>query len=119
MIWIKEWLEDFITPYGEHIIADYKNLKCYTGMMKGKTIYKLNEVDMECFLKWTSEEIIVLGISGSVFLSIVLLLVVMLMKRSREVKFFMHYYLRLDTIPKDEKNENVENMKYDAFFCYR
>ena len=119
MIWIKEWLEDFITPFGEHIIADYKSLKCHAGMMKGKTIYKLNEVDMECFSKWTSEEIIVLGISGSVLLSILLLLVVMLMKRSRKVKFFMHYYLQLDTVPKDDKNENIENMKYDAFFCYR
>ena len=40
-------------------------------------------------------------------------------RKSREVKFFMFYYLKLDTVPKDEENENLERIEYDAFFCYR
>ena len=86
MIWMKEWLNNLTTSSGNHVIIDYKTLRCHSGMMKGKSIYKLTEVDMGCFTRWTSGELAGLG---------------------------------LDTVPKDDKDENVNNMKYDAFFCYR
>ena len=119
MTWMIPWLNNFTTPSKEHVIVDYRDLKCQSGMMKGKPIYTLNELDMGCFSRWTLEEKVGLGIGTAVFLLIILLLVSALLKRSREVKFFMNYYLKLDTVPKDDKDENVDNIQYDAFFCYR
>ena len=40
-------------------------------------------------------------------------------KNPREIKFLMYCYLKVDTVPKDDRDENVDNMEYDAFFCYR
>ena len=40
-------------------------------------------------------------------------------KNPREIKFLMYYYLKVDTVPKDDRDENVDNMEYDTFFCYR
>ena len=52
-------------------------------------------------------------------LIVIIVLVTIIAKNSREAKFFMYYYLKLDTVPKDDKDDNVDNMQYDAFFCYR
>ena len=117
--WMKDLLNNFTTPTGEHIIVDYKDVKCKTGMMIGKALYNLNEVDMGCFpSKWTTWQKIGVGI-GAVVAVILILLTIVITKRSRELKFLIYYYFKVDTIPKDDKNENVDNMEYDAFFCYR
>ena len=38
---------------------------------------------------------------------------------SRRGRFLIYYYLKVDTIPPDDKNEDLEDKEYDAFFCYR
>ena len=120
MTWTIEWLNKFTDLMGDHIIADYKNVKCHDGQVAGRPIYTLNPVDMNCFPSmWTMWQKIAVGVGSAVAIVIITLLIVVKMKGSREVKFLMYYYLRLDTVPKDDKNENVDNMEYDAFLCYR
>ena len=119
MVWMKDLLNNFTTLTGDHIILDYKDVKCKTGMMIGAAIYNLNEVEMGCFpSKWTTWQKIGVGIGGGMAI-ITILITILVTKRSREVKFLMYYYFKLDTVPKDDRNENVDNMEYDAFFCYR
>ena len=99
---------------------DYQSLKCNSGKMIGEPIFKLNEVKMGCFPKqWTTLQKIGVSIGGGMAILIITCLVFWMLRNSREAKFFMFYYLQLDTVPKDDTDENVDNMEYDAFFCYR
>ena len=49
MTWMIEWLNGFSTYLNGPIIADYNEMICHSGMMKGQPIYQLNEVKMGCF----------------------------------------------------------------------
>ena len=119
MTWMIEFLNNKTTSSGNQVVVDYREVKCYNGKMKGLPIYVLNQVIMGCYpAKMTLGQ--KLGISTGSVLGLVLVLVVFLVARNpREVKFFMYYYFKVDTVPKVDQNENVENMEYDAFFCYR
>ena len=119
MTWMIGWLYNSTTLSGEHVIVDYQDVKCSSGKMKGLPIYVLTEVLMGCYpAKLTLGQ--KLGIGIGAFVGFLMLILVFLVARDpREVKFYMYYYLKIDTVPKDDKNENVDNMQYDAFFCYR
>ena len=120
MTWMTGWLNNFTTSSGRHVIVDYQELKCHSGMMLGQPIYILDKVNMGCFLsKLTKEEKIFIGLGSELTIVINISLIIGMALRSREFKFLIHYYLKLDTVPKDDKDENVDNKEYDAFFCYR
>ena len=119
MTWMVEWLNNYTNPEGNRIVVDYKDLRCTTGLMLGIPIYDLNEVVMGCYpAKLSLGQKIGIG-TGSVLVMVLMVVIFLVARNPREVKFFMYYYLKVDTVPKDDKNENVENMYYDAFFCYR
>ena len=115
MTWMIKWLNNFTTSTGDHVIVDYQNVTCHSGKMKGKPIYLSSAVEMGCY---PSEWKIGVAVGNGVSLLIIISIIIM-KRKSREVKFFMFYYLKLDTVPKDEENENLERIEYDAFFCYR
>ena len=56
-----------------------------------------------------------IGASAAIIIFIITLVAT---KRSREVKFLLYYHFKLNTIPDDDKNVNLDNIKYDAFFCF-
>ena len=117
MIWMTDWLNTFTSASGEHIMADFRNLTCEAGSMKGTPIYELNEVLMGCFpSKWRTWQKVLVGIGAGI--AIITIIVLILMRRSREVKFFLYYHLKLNTLVDDDKNEMLDNMRYDAFFCF-
>ena len=123
MTWMIGWLNNFTTPLGEHVIADYKHLKCRTGMMIGKHIYQLDKVEMGCFPpKLTLWQKIAIGLLSGVAIVIIAGLTYLVIKRSRDVKFFLYYYCKWCTcfgVPRDDKHEKMENMEYDAYLSYR
>ena len=57
------------------------------------------------------------GIGASVAIVIIIVILVAT-KRSHEMKFLLHYHLKLNMLPDDDKNENLDNLKYDGFFCF-
>ena len=120
MTWMIQWLKDFTRLSQEHVIVDYKQLTCSDGKMKGEKIFNLNEIKMGCYpfrlALWIKS---LIGVGSGVGLAIITILLALIAKRSREVKFLMFYYLKLDTVPKDDRDENLDNIEYDAFFCYR
>ena len=122
MIWMIEMLNNFTTSSKSHVIFDYKEVKCHSKLMKNIPVYVLNPVAMGCYPhKLTLPQKVGIGL-GSVLalLTVLTLLVVSLVARNpRETKFLIYYYLKRDTVPKDDKDENVDNMDYDAFFCFR
>ena len=67
---------------------------------------------------WTTEQKLIVGLSVSIG-TIIIVAVVIVGLYSRRGRFLMYYYLKMDTIPRDDKNEDLEDMEYDAFFCYR
>ena len=119
MIWMITWLNNFTTIAGNNIIVDYQNLTCHSGMTIGKQIYLLNAVDMGCYpSRWTLGQKIGVGI-GAFAVAIIIVGILLATVLKREVKFIMYYHLNFDKfISHDDKNEKLDKLKYDAFFCF-
>ena len=119
MIRMIEILNNFTTSSKSHVIVDYKEVKCRSKLMKNIPVYVLNPVAMGCYPpKLALPQKVGIGV-GSVLAALIVVVVYLVARNPREAKFFIYYYLKLDTVPKDDKDENVDNMDYDAFFCYR
>ena len=123
MTWMIGWLNNFTTSTRDHVIQDYQKLKCRSGKMKGSQIYLLNEVDLGCFPNiWTTWQKVGVGIGSGFAVIIIITLSILVIKRSRDIKFFFYYYCKWCIcfgVPRDDKNENLENIEYDAFLYYR
>ena len=118
MTWIVEWLNTYTAASGQHIIVDFDNLTCQSGIMKGKTISTLNTVEMGCFPgELTLFHKVGIAIGAGVALIIIGVLLFFTAKRSREVKFILFNKFNLNTIA-DDKNENLNEIQYDGFFCF-
>ena len=119
MIWMIIWINNYTEVPGGHLVSDYKQMKCHSGKMIGKPIYQLDEVEMECYPHTLSiAQKVGIGVAATVAV-LIIMLTILISKRTREVKFLMFYHLKLDTVPKDDKDEDLTNMEYDAFFCFR
>ena len=114
MTWMIGWLNNFTTQSGDHIIVDYKDVFCYSGLEVGTPIYKLNEVDMGCFPhKLTKVEILSIVFGG---LAVIVILTI-IFKRSL-ISFYLMEFLNLDFRPKNQSDDNVDDMEHDAYLCY-
>ena len=123
MTWMIGWLNGFITYVKKPVIADCVGMICSSGIIKGQPIYKLNEVKMGCFpSKWSIGQKIGIGIGTGIAILIIVWLTFIVLKRSRDIMFFIYYYCKWCTcfgIPRDDPHERFGNMFYDAFLCYR
>ena len=120
MTWMIDWINNFrTTTTGERVVVDHAHVICQSGKMKGKPIYQLNKVDLGCYPhNWTLQQKLIAGLSISVG-TIIIVAMVIIGLYSRRGRFLMYYYLKMDTIPRDDKDEDLEDIEYDAFFCYR
>ena len=122
MIWMTKWLNNYTTPSGSHIIQDYQFVKCHSGMMKGLPIYVLNEVVMGCYPPLTELQKIAIAIRTGIAGIIIATLATIVIRNSRDIKFFFHYYCvwcRSFGWTQDDKEEELDHMKYDAYLIYR
>ena len=123
MVWMVGWLNNFTTTLGEHVIVDYQDIKCHNGKMKGKPIYLLDEVKLGCFpSKWTLKQELITGISGGFGLVIIITLSTLVIRKYNDIKFFFYHYFKWCIcigVARDDKNEVLDNMEYDAFLYYR
>ena len=123
MTWMIGCLNNLTTPSKQNIIVDYQEVKCYSGMMIGKLIYKLNVVEMGCFPpQLTLRQKLAIGIASAVAVVIIAMLIYLVIKRSTDIKFFLYYYCKWYVcfgITKDDKNEKLDSMEYDAYISYR
>ena len=119
MIWMMQWLNNSSKSASQqHVVMDYKEMKCHTGMMTGKLIYQLNEIEMGCYpFKWTLWQKISVG-TGIAIVLLIIITVVLVVRKNKLFSFLMYYYLSLNTIPKDDKNENVNGLEFDAYFSF-
>ena len=119
MTWMIGWMNKFIPVTGERIVVDHAQVKCHSGKMRRTPIYQLNKVEMGCYPHvWTLQQKLIVGLSVSIGCIIIVALVIIGLY-SKRGRFMLYYYLKMDTIPQDDKNEDLENIEYDAFFCYR
>ena len=122
MTWMIGWVNNF-TSSGDRIIADYKGLKCHSGLTIGQPIYQLNEVEMGCYpAKLTLWQKITIGISSGLGCTIIIWLTSLVIKRSRNIRFFFYYYFKWCAcfgVPRDDEHEKLDNMLYDAYLSYR
>lgn len=113
MTWMITWLNN-----QSGIVKDYRQIKCGNGRFKDIPVHVLTDVALGCFPHtWSTAQ--KAGVAVGIVVIITAFVVVMIiMRRSREVKFLMYYYMRLDTVPSDDKTEMIEDKEFDAFFCY-
>ena len=120
MTWMIGWLNINST---KDIVDDYTDIICDNGKFKGMPIYLLNLVDMGCFpSKWTNLQKIGVGICAGISLLIIVSLAVLVLKKSREIRFFLYYYCKWCIcvgLPRDDKNEKLDKVEYDAYLSYR
>ena len=121
MLWMISWLDNFTTSNGRHIIVDYKNVRCHSGTAVGTPIYKLNEIVLGCYPKGlTTWQKILIGTGSGTGGLVILILLFLIIKRSRTLQFFIFYRLNIKSILGIQKeDENVKDKKYDAFLSYR
>ena len=112
MLWMQKWIYKLSTSPKENFILDYKNITCASELMFGTPIYELDDDAMDCVLKWYW--IVVFAcISVALFVTAALVL----HKNWEKLKFFL--FVHFDILTTDDGVENLEEMLYDAFICYR
>lgn len=112
--WMIPWLNNF-----SNIVKDYKQVKCGKGRFKGIPVHVLTDVALGCYPhNLTLSQKVAIATSILVIV-VVFAIITIVLKRSKEVKFLLFYYLSVNTIPKQNKTEKIENKEFDAFFCYR
>ncbi len=115
--WMIQWLGTFNNLSQSYLVPDYREVVCNKGDFPA-VFYLLSDVDMGCYpSRWITAQKVGVGL-GVGLLVILFSLIILGLKRSREVKFFVYYYLHVDTVPKDDKNENLDNIEHDAFLCF-
>ena len=112
MLWMQKWIYKLSTSPELNFIPDYKNITCASELMFGKPVYELDGDAMDCALQWYW--IVVLAcISVAVFVTTALVL----HKNWEKLKFFL--FVHFDILTTDDGVENLQEMLYDAFVCYR
>ena len=122
MIWMIKWLNNFIVQ-GKHAVVDYRNVTCGRGKMKETPIYILNSGEMGCFKgEWKPWQTTLVVIAAC-FLGAIIIALCIIIKYKRDVRFFLHHYCGCVCvyfgIPKDDQDEQLQRMSYDAFLAYR
>ncbi len=118
MTWMVTWLQRQNNSTNGSLIRDHRRVTCENGKFKGIPITFLSDVLLGCYpSKWTTGQKAGVA-SGILFIACVFLILLIISRRSKEVKFLTYYYLKLNTLPKDDKKEETANKEYDAFFCY-
>ena len=85
------------------------------GYLSGKAIQKLTSVSLGCISSFKTWIIIVC----SVVPVVILVLVIVLNKKCREIASYQ-LFMRFDILTNnDDGEENIQNMKYDTFITYR
>ncbi len=118
IIWMINWLNSVNDITGRSTVWDYRTVKCSSGKLEGVSIHKISDVLLGCYPLWSRGQIVGVSVSAIVVFCLFVVLATVAFKKSREVRFLVHYYLRLDTVPKDDEKENLENIEYDAFLCF-
>ena len=120
MTWMIGWLNINTT---QQVVDDYTNIICHNGKFRGKPVYLLNLVEMGCFPnRWTTSQRIGVGIGSGISLLIIISLALLVLKKSREIKFFLYYYCKWCIcvgVPRDDKEEKLNKVQYDAYLSYR
>ena len=123
ILWMIGWLNNFTTSIGKHIVVDYQDLRCHSGTAVGTPIYKLDKVLLGCYPKGLFIlQRVIIGIGSATAGLIIIFLLLIIIKRSRTLQFFIFYKLKIKSIlslKKDQEDENVECKEYDAFLSYR
>ena len=115
MTWMIDWFKDR-TQTGQRIVEDYDRIVCANGKMKGKKIYQLKPEDMGCYNELSTPEKLTIGIFGTLIVLIVIFIIAV-GRRWNEVKWLL--YLHFNILDKSDRNENLDDKKYDAFIAYR
>ena len=123
MTWMTGFVNNFTSSFGKHIIVDFREMICHSGKMKGKPIYKLDEVKMGCFpSQLNSWQKISIGIGAGISGAIIIILMTLIVRNSRSVQFFIFFRCRFKSILRlnvSNEDDNVDNKQYDAYLSYR
>ena len=109
-LWMKEWL--YKLSLEGNMVPDFKNITCGSGPQFGVAVCELEKDMLGCALEWYW---IVIMACCSVVIFVTAAFV--LHRNWEKLKFllFMHF----DILATDDGVENLDEMCYDGFVCYR
>ena len=118
MMWMKDWVLNFKSQSGKRILQYIDDVICGNGKELGVPIYRLDAGVMGCLRNEKRFFTAVFAGSFSAFVSATVIVFIIIMKWSRDVRLgmFKHFGWILGD---PDKNEDVTNLQYDAFVSYR
>lgn len=118
MIWMKDWMQNFKTTSGQRILQDTEKVVCQNGRELGVPIYKLDAEIMGCIPNEKNFVFALFVSSFSAFTFATIIVVIIIMKRSRDVRLRMYKHFGW-ILGDPDKHEDITNSQYDAFISYR
>lgn len=116
IIWMIDWFNNFTTSKGERIVKDFKEVRCHTGQKVGTPIYLLDSVKLNCFPPEFAVWKIAVIVSVGALLLLSMLVAVVVIKRSREVRWII--YKNFNKLVKAKDDDNVDELEFDAFLSF-
>ena len=116
MLWMVPWMINgtHLSKGPGHSVPDYKNVICYSGQKIGTPIYKLEEVDMNCYphiiARWT---VITLACLGTT-LTAIGILVGAIIKRWNEIRWIVYKSFNKFIHQRGDQSV-IEDVIFDAF----
>ncbi len=116
MLWLIPWLNNTRVS-GRRLVHDYQDVICTGGKWNGTPVYKLDKVKMGCYPKKIAMWIIVVSsVVGSVAILFVIIAIT-IHRKWNAVRWII--YKNFDKLLGDpDRNEDIENMEFDAFLSY-
>ena len=116
MLWLISWLNNTRVS-GQRLDQDYQDVICTGGQWNGTPVYKLNQVKMGCYPKNVATWIIIVSsvIGGLFLLSVIVTIIIH--RKWNAVRWII--YKNFDALLGDpDRNEDLENMEFDAFLSF-
>ncbi len=116
MLWLISWLNNTRVS-GQRLVQDYQDVICTGGKLDGTPVYTLNRVRMGCYPHKVERWIIVVACIVSGLILIFVLVTIIIHRKWNAVRWII--YKNFDKLLGDpDRNEDLENMEFDAFLSY-
>ncbi len=112
MIWMIDWLQS-----NQNIVQDYRDITCHDSKFYGKPVYRLDKVAMGCYPTLLPVWVIpVLVLAGLIILCTVIT-GLLIGRYWNQTKLWL--YLNFNILNKNDGDEDLAGIKYDALLSFR
>ena len=116
MLWLISWLNNTRVS-GQRLVQDYQDVICKGGKWDGISVYKLDKVLMGCYPNRVAQWIVIVSSVISGLMLFFVIITIIIHRKWNAVRWII--YKNFDKLLGDpDRNENIENMEFDAFLSF-